>query len=198
MSADTEEDEDRVEFTHDGQSYLTPDSAWTWGAAQDGDAAWLFWFGAVGSTAVLIYEKMDLADALEAAAEEAPDYFYEIEDDVYQEAAQDLYPEEMAKAEEGDDWSDMLSPGERDAVREQAEMDMTYTETGWIPSWEWGVQEIEPPNALYAAGVVAYLTSHGADVVDESNEEVEETLTGIGATAAQVKKVIAALPDEKW
>lgn len=76
---------------------------------------WMLWFGAYGSIKVLVAERC-LQDALEAAAEVLPKgVFTEVE-----------YPND--------------NPTEQE--REAAEADLTYTEQGWIPSWEWGAMEM--------------------------------------------------------
>lgn len=84
--------------------------------------AFVFTFGAYGSTWVLVYAN-GVDSALEVAADwlkdNAPGHFVEPD-----------YPDV--------DWT-TLSSAEADALRECAEVDLTYTEAGWIPSWEWHV-----------------------------------------------------------
>ena len=52
-----------------------------------------------------------------------------------------------------------MSPSE---ATEEAEMDMTYTESGYIPSWEWHVADLGPGDSLLDAAV-AYAIEHEDD-----------------------------------
>lgn len=70
-------------------------------------------------------------------------------EELYVEAAQDLYPDKMAKVEKGGWWHDLLGPSERDSVREQAEADMMYTESGWLTSYEIHFNEVQVGTPLF-------------------------------------------------
>ena len=70
-------------------------------------------------------------------------------DELYAEAAQDLYPDKMAQVKEGEWWHDFLGPSERDEVREAAEADLTYTEAGWLPSYEMHISEVQVGTPLF-------------------------------------------------
>lgn len=131
------------------------------------DAHWYtrlycLWFGAVGTTKVYVWAR-SFEDALEEAAGYLADqgwrgYFTEPD---YRDAARDEYAErEGVGWEAGDhptsryarvraaypDESDPFAPYRDDideeewgeAVRGRAEADLTYTESGYIASWEWG------------------------------------------------------------
>jgi hypothetical protein len=95
---------------------------------------YLFSFGAYGSVNVFAWGCHSLDDALEAAAEwcakHAPGVFT---DPDYDDAANDI--------EAPEDWRDDPE-GWGEKVRERAETDMTYTESGWILSYEWHVYEV--------------------------------------------------------
>lgn len=100
--------------------------------------AWVFTFGAYGDTHVLAYGPLE--DALEDAAawleKHAPGHLTEPD---YAEAQIEL------AEEEGSD----LGPDElEDAIRERAEADMTYTESGWLLSYEWTFTELHSPADL--------------------------------------------------
>lgn len=89
----------------------------------------VFRFGAYGETEVAVYQRPGcLDDALETAAEwlkdNAPGHFVEPE-----------YPEGLRTSGE-------LTNAEFEACAE-CEEDLTYTESGWLASWEWTVDEIE-------------------------------------------------------
>lgn len=96
-----------------------------------------FQFGAHGTTRVLIWEQRDHIDsALEEAGswleQHAPGHLSDLSDE-YKEAL------EEARSELGED-ADEEKLQER--AQEIAETDMTYTEAGWITSWEWHVNEL--------------------------------------------------------
>lgn len=80
---------------------------------------YLLWFGACGATYVLVYAN-GLEDALETAAE------YCVEQEWYGLVT----PHDQA---DDDDWAEWerVCNGESDGV--------TYTEAGFIVSWEWGI-----------------------------------------------------------
>ncbi len=95
--------------------------------------AFLFSFGAYGDTKVIVLENT-LDDALETAgewlAENAPGIFIEPD---YESSAQELYGKPV----------DECDPDEQEKIWEHAETDLTYTESGHIASWEWGVQDLD-------------------------------------------------------
>lgn len=98
---------------------------WAFGRYGSG-RLWVFQFGAVGTMRVIVWGEAGLSsldDALETAAEAAPGYFSNEEvDEAYKEAKEEGLSDEDAQ--------------------EEATTDMTYTESGYIPSWEWHVSEI--------------------------------------------------------
>lgn len=122
--------------------YSTPKSIGRQGSAYP---LYAFQFGAYGTTNVLVWgdSHISLEDALEIAAgwlaDNAPGLL--IDD---KEMA-NLYEE--AKKEDPN--------GDEDSWRETAETDLTYTESGYIPSWEWYVNELHPGNPLYSAAFTA-------------------------------------------
>lgn len=115
---------------------------------------YLFQFGAYGTQYVYAWGNDGFDDALEEVAawlaDNAPGHFVTFEDSDYTEAADDIgAPSDW---EEDDDW--------RDQVRERAEVDHTYTESGYLASWEWYVNDVTDPS------VVAYIrwrSQEGAD-----------------------------------
>lgn len=112
-----------------------------------GKPAWLFSFGAYG-TQVIVWEK-SLEDALEIAAEwlkeNAPGFFVEPD---YKEAAEELGL--STGTESQPDLFERLREEHEDEIRDKAEEDLTYTESGWIPSWEWHVTEIPSKTETHA------------------------------------------------
>lgn len=118
---------------------------------ESGRALFLFSFGAYGWTKVYAFADCGrgIESALENAAgwlaDNAPDVFSEPD---YADAARDLgAPEDWNTAE------DCLDSGWPDKVRDAAETDHTYTESGWLLSWEWGCHEVTDPTE--AAAVLA-------------------------------------------
>lgn len=96
-------------------------------------ATYTFRFGAYGDTTVIVFQRPDhVEDALETAAEwlreNEPGHFVEPD----YEAAKD---EIMGETGAGDD---MISD---EAIAELAEADLTHTESGFLASWEWTVDE---------------------------------------------------------
>jgi len=122
---------------------------------------YLFRFGAYGDCYVYAWGNDGFDDALEEAAgwlaDNAPGHFHEPD---YQEAADDLgYPADWAED------SDMSG-----RVAEHAEADLTYTESGYLASWEWAANAVNDPD------VVAYIrwrSQEGEDPDDPSYREAE-------------------------
>lgn len=136
--------------------------------ANIGDKSWtrhtyVLWFGAYGRTNVLVY-----ADSLEDAIEEAaqcihdkgwlglftePDYAAALED-MCGDFQRTRYPREALSEEDMAPFAGMsseeawgiISRSEdlRYRIAEFAEADMTYTESGMIASWEWGLVAEDP------------------------------------------------------
>lgn len=107
-------------------------------------ACFEFQFGAYGDTVVRVFQRPDhLEDALEIAVEwleqNAPGHLVSDEEmsEAYREACTEL----------GVDPDD-FDPNENPGVTEIAEADLTYTEAGYLRSWEWHVTEITDPVQL--------------------------------------------------
>lgn len=108
---------------------------------------WLFSFGAHGTTHVLVIGVDYLEDALESAAEwladHAPGHIMEC----YGEEHTDLIRE--ACVERGGVWAwiayqdhdSAMSDETRWDIEAEAESDLTRTESGFLASYEWGVNE---------------------------------------------------------
>jgi hypothetical protein len=107
------------------------------------DRKWLFSFGAYGWTNVLVIGACSLDDALEAAAgwlaAHAPGHLMTDGSEEYQ----DLIRE--ACAEHGVTFEDFQQADLSDEIVgdicQTAEQDLTYTESGYLTSYEWGVCE---------------------------------------------------------
>lgn len=99
---------------------------------------WIFTFGAYGTHRVVACGH--LADALEDAAATLPQGMF-VEPD-YEEAAREL------------GWAWPVSPDYRaawDAIHALSTADLTYTESGWLPSYEWTcVEALDALDALDA------------------------------------------------
>jgi hypothetical protein len=116
----------------------------------------LFQFGAYGDTQVYAWGCHSLQDALEAAAEwlrdNAPGLFHEVD---YAGAAADVgAPPDWDSDENVDLWSER--------VWEAAEVDLIYTESGYLASWEWFVSEVTD-----AATVAAIRSQCAAEIETE-------------------------------
>jgi hypothetical protein len=104
-------------------------------------ALWLFQVGACGPVYVAVWTRTTLEDALEELGGFLVDKGYDgLITPHGSEEAKAMYDE--AREELGPDATD-------EEVMEHAEADMTYTESGWIRSWEWYVDEVDPRDEQY-------------------------------------------------
>lgn len=111
---------------------------------------WLFTFGAYGCTRCVVWAR-HLEDALEIAAEwlasEAPGLIMAHDSEeleiLYEEARDNLGIE--CEASDEDTWR----------VHDEATVDLTYTESGYLVAYEWWVNEIDrnQMKAMQADGV---------------------------------------------
>lgn len=88
--------------------------------ADDAKKGWLFTFGAYGGTRVIVLSEPGTSSLADAMETAA---------EVVAEVAPGIFAD----------------PPES----EEDEVDMTYTESGWIPSWEWGVNDIRASQPLF-------------------------------------------------
>lgn len=130
----------------------------------DRTTLYLFQFGAYGTQYVYAWGNDGFEDALEEAAgwlaDNAPGHFVTFEDSDYTEAADDIGAPDDWK--EDDAW--------REQVYERAECDHTYTESGYLASWEWAANSVKDPS------VVAYIrwrSQEGTDPDEPSYWEAE-------------------------
>lgn len=125
-----------------------------------------FAFGAYGETKVVVFERpYHLEDALETAADwlkaHAPGHFIEPE-----------YPKDLPK--HPNDWTT-----ENIQAVNEAEVDLIYTESGYLNSWEWSVNEFEddrsPYHYSYGSGMSGCLfDNHG--VAETEADAIEAVL----------------------
>jgi hypothetical protein len=88
-----------------------------------------FWFGAYGWTRVRVFAR---EGALEKALETAAEWLIENAPGLF------VTPDYQAACLERE--CRHCSEGECNLCREAAEVDLTQTECGWLPSWEWSVR----------------------------------------------------------
>lgn len=121
-----------------------------------------FSFGAYGDLHVLVWSK-GVEDALETAAEYMKDEGHIgifVDDENLKELAIE------AREELGPDASD-------DEIYEQGTADLTYTESGYIPSFEWWVDEVTDPSLLSAAKAASEAYDKRTDLnFPEDDEEL--------------------------
>lgn len=108
---------------------------------------YILWFGVYADTRVLVY-----ADSLESALEDAAQELREqgwiglFTEPDYADALEDLQKE--GKIPQDVTWEEISACGVIDEVSEKvlsrADADLTYTESGWIASWEWGIVAEDP------------------------------------------------------
>lgn len=103
-----------------------------------GNHRYIFHFGAYGDLHLLVWGN-HLEDALETAAGWLADFAPGHLTDLSEEYAAELISvrEETGCKCSQEDPCDTC----REAAQEAAEADMTYTESGWLTSWEWGFTE---------------------------------------------------------
>lgn len=111
---------------------------------------YVLWFGACGPTRLMVWAN-GLEDALEEAAEwlaeNAPGLIMTHDSEELRSLVRE------ACEERGISYDDMPWRGDDDAQEawndacDAATVDHTYTESGWIPSWEWGICLEDPTRA---------------------------------------------------
>ena len=104
----------------------------------------VLWFGACAPTQVLVYAD-NLEDALEDAAQEIDDRGWKglFTEPDYEDAFRDLQRD--GKIPAGITMEDIRTCDKySELVLQAAEEDLTYTESGYIASWEWGVVAEDP------------------------------------------------------
>ncbi len=155
--SDHPEDERGMSYTFTAYLVNPGDHDWKKGLFE-------IWFGAHAATHFLVWAQ-GFEDALEEAAEAALDAgmkgFF-----VDDENMKELYDE--ARKELGPDADD-------DDVAQQAEADLTYTESGWMPSYEWGGQDVHPGAKFGDGGDLYAATKAVSEAYSaEPEEELEE------------------------
>lgn len=102
---------------------------------------YILWFGACGPTNILVYAN-GLEAALEDAAQEIHDrgWLGHFNEPDYKEAFEDLQrdgkiPKGLIFEEDASNENGQY----QELIREEAETDLTYTESGYIADWEWGI-----------------------------------------------------------
>lgn len=123
--------------------HLTNSSTRNGCVGADCDLFAVFAFGAYGDTFVAVpyernpYHGLDICDALEVAADRllsvAPGMFTDLDMDATRDEM--LADGELTEEQHADRDSDEV----QDMVYERASVDMTYTESGYLSSWEWTI-----------------------------------------------------------
>ena len=170
-------------FRFDSQTIYLDDESDPYEAAKKGDAASLFTFGPYGGVRVLVYASSgyrDLSDRLEVAAgtlrDLGMDGLFTTDDEM-----RDLIAEAEAEGHEGEE------------AYQQAEADLTYTESGYLTSYEWGVNDLSPGNKVYGAGVAKYVEKNPDLFDDETGEEIEAVLEKAGASDSRIERAYEAV-----
>lgn len=140
----------------------------TWEIANPSDhdwtrALWAFQFGASGTTHVLVW-----SNSSDDALEEAADYLLESGEPGHF-VPDDIMEQHYAEAREE------LGEGATDeAVAEKAEADLDHTEAGWIPSWEWTVNEASPELTKLAKSASAAAGQEGEELDQDVDGFLDE------------------------
>lgn len=177
-------------FRVDDLTYYLDDESDPYEAAKKGDAASLFTFGPYGGVRVLVYASSGyrgLDDRLEAAAATLRDLgmdgLFTTDDEM-----RDLIAEAEAEGYEGDE-----AYQQAEAAYQQAEADLTYTEAGYLTSYEWAVNDLYPGNEVYGAGVAKYVEKNPDLFDDETGEEIEAVLEKAGASDPRIERAYQAV-----
>jgi hypothetical protein len=190
--------------TYSGQTYYL-DNPSDWEAYRHPNSLFFFQFGVVGTTNVLVWQK---ADHIDSALEEAAGWLEShAPGDLSDLAEEYKYALKEAREELGED-ADEEELEEK--AREIAEADMTYTESGWLTSYEWFVNELFDGElfeaALYVSKALEAASNHAYDMIpvlplgkgDGERIELEEDDVlkmfadeSLGLTSDDVQKIIA-------
>ena len=179
-----------VAFKIDNREYHVADTFGAWQNALNAEGGWLFRFGAYGTIRIVVLNEpgtSNLEDALETAAEAlllvAPGQI------VTDEELHELYAEAGEEAGltyrsgvfyDGDTELDWDTP-RADSVRESAEADLTYTEAGWLTSYEWFVDDLHSGDEVYYRAVLAVLKDDPDEMADWVSEEDAMEEDGLAA-----------------
>lgn len=172
------------------------------------EAAWAFQFGAYAETRLIVWAR-SLEDGLEEAAgwlaEFAPGHLTDLKEE-YEEALKEAREELGEDAEE-----DEL----QEKAQEIAETDMTYTESGYLTSHEWYVDELTGGSLLsaveYASRALLAAQNNNYDMIPllplgkgegERVELEEEDIvkmfadTGLGLSQQDIERIADAKEEE--
>lgn len=143
---------------------------------------WLFSFGAVGATHLAYWD--DGVQHLEGSLEEvagwlvdnAPGHIMEHDDPYLKELIEDVLKER------GRTWKEFIDDVQSESwaqdVEQEAFADLTYTEAGYLTSYEWTVDELDPHSELF--GELFELSINESDLDEEEVEEANEVAENIG------------------
>jgi hypothetical protein len=183
-----------AEFKHDDNKYMVPEDNYyeVWSTIESkaragrGDPVFLFHFGVYTPTGVIVFGH-HLEDALEIAAASGQAGGAAVDEahmqELYEEAANalDLTMENGRLIdEEGEevDWDDQLG----NEVRETAEADLTYTESGWL-DWNWNATELQP-GKLMADAVLAWARVDPGETAEYVEDETDDGIANVLAVGA--------------
>lgn len=103
----------------------------------DTEPRFILWFGACAPTYLMVWG--DLENALETAADWLADNAPGLIMTHDSEELQELFDEAMAELYPEAESIDSLDSHQVDACQEKATADLTYTEAGYLTSYEWGI-----------------------------------------------------------
>ncbi len=118
---------------------------------------WLFQFGAYGTLYVAVWERF-----LEAALEQAAEWLAE-------NATGHLIDHSEMRRLVKEAREELGSNASEEAVWEHAEADLTYTEAGWLLSYEWWVDEVDAFDPLYRRLLVQSFREAPEQLEDEED-----------------------------
>ena len=159
-------------------------------AARWGHDAYLFCFGSYGDVRVAVFRSAGLSsldDCLEAAASALADEG--MRGIVMPHGSRDLADLFTEAREE-------LSAGGAEPTDEEihdlATRDLTYTEAGYLTSYEWGVTDLRHGSRLYGNLAAVWLQEH-PDWTHDEPEEIEAVLRKAGAADNRIRSALDAI-----
>jgi len=182
--AEVEYQNAKYEIANASEAWFTIGGQYAWGQL------WAFTFGAYGDLHVLVWQQ-DVEAALEDAAEylEYMKYWGHLMahdsdelQELYREAADELF---------GEDHGDLDSDQQEEAW-EAATADLTYTEAGYLTSYEWGVVEVTEETLIRRA-LEASVIEDPDQLDDDDDGPLDDKLRELGATEREALGVVTRI-----
>lgn len=174
------------------QIYIVNPGDWHWNVVggyrphHRGGGLWLFQFGAYGATWVAVWNA-SLEDALEEAggwlADHAPGHLT-TEEELWKDKG--LIEDAMEDVGVSGPFNE-LDEEDQYKVHESMTTDMTYTESGYLNSWEWYVNELDPGDPDYKK-ILVESAREDPEVIEEDEGTMELYQKALAATRSSKRR----------